>query len=158
MKENYKLLLKDITYIENYNKDELDKIDNLDKFITILNQNEREILNYHYGLKDSIIKTIEEVANKYDISIKKVKNIEKIAFRKLRILFYLNNNQVIFDPDTIVNNVESLLEIQKSYDYYYGSSKNDLGSDTTQFYKKVIEIAQKERKYNSAMQKKLTIK
>ena len=158
MKENYETLLKDSTYIKNYNKEELERIDNIDIFLDALNEKERAVIDYHYGLKDDKMKTINEIKKEFKLSKKQINNIETMAFRKLRILFYLNNNQFIYNADTIINNAKSLLEIQQSYDNYYKICNNDLGSHTTQFYKKVIEIAEKEKNSNIVKQKKLVLK
>jgi len=51
---------------------------------TKMNKRERDILNMRFGLKNDVPHTLEEVAEKFDITRERVRQIEETALRKLR--------------------------------------------------------------------------
>lgn len=59
-----------------------DRLENLIKYINVLDDKEKEILNLRYGLKDEKL-TQKEVAKKFNISRSYVSRIEKRALTKL---------------------------------------------------------------------------
>ncbi len=157
MKKNYKELIENIINKKDYDEEELNNTDNLDAFFDILSDKEISILNYHYGLQDGIKKTFEDTKNKFKIEKSIILHIEETAFRKIKLLFAINNNSFIINADGIIEKFSNLLEIQKSYDNYYKNSYSDDESATTKFYKRVIEVAEKSKELNANKEKKLTI-
>jgi RNA polymerase primary sigma factor len=50
-----------------------------------MNEREREILLLRYGLKDGISRTLGETAKYFGITRERVRQIENVAMRKLRL-------------------------------------------------------------------------
>ena len=147
MDKNYELLLKNITFEKDVSKYFFYGIEEeLEKFFYILSDDEYDILIYRYALDGSNFKTLCEVAEEFGISEEKVRNMEKMIFRKLRLLFGLNKNSFVFNPDVLIEDAGKMLEAQQFYDSYYATDKGEKESATTKYYKRVIEIAQSFKK------------
>ena len=154
MNRNYGILLKNITLMDNVDEYCFFGIeDELEKFFRILSDDEYEILKYRYGLDDDVFKSLEEVDNIYKIGVKKLQNIETMIFRKLRLLFRMNDNSFVYNSDLIIDNACELLEVQRFYDKFYETSIGDKESVTTKYYKKVIEVAESCKKKNKKVLK-----
>ena len=62
----------------------------LNKALDSLDERERSVLEYRYGLKDGNVHTLEEIGNMYGITRERVRQIESRAIRKLK---YTDDNQ-----------------------------------------------------------------
>ena len=62
----------------------------LNKALDSLDERERSVLEYRYGLKDGNIHTLEEIGNMYGITRERVRQIESRAIRRLK---YTDDNQ-----------------------------------------------------------------
>ena len=58
-----------------------------------LDEREREILRYRYGLGDVEVETLEKVGKRYDITRERVRQIQKAALEKLRERFGNDDGQ-----------------------------------------------------------------
>ena len=56
----------------------------LNKALDSLDERERSVLEYRYGLKDGNVHTLEEIGNMYGITRERVRQIESRAIRKLK--------------------------------------------------------------------------
>ena len=56
----------------------------LNKALDSLDERERSVLEYRYGLKDGNVHTLEEIGNLYGITRERVRQIESRAIRKLK--------------------------------------------------------------------------
>ena len=67
-----------------------------DRIVSLLehmNDREREILTLRYGLKDGIARTLGETAKHFGITRERVRQIEQVAKRKLRLLLTTQESQ-----------------------------------------------------------------
>ena len=62
----------------------------LNKALDSLDERERSVLEYRYGLKDGNVHTLEEIGNMYGITRERVRQIESRAIRRLK---YTDDNQ-----------------------------------------------------------------
>ena len=69
-------------------------ITDLKKYLDVLNDREKEIIIYRYGLYDNDEITQKEIAKKLNISRSYVSRIEKIALSKILREFLKNNNDI----------------------------------------------------------------
>ena len=71
-----------------------DNIDDMKKYLSVLNYREKEIITYRYGLYDTDEITQKEIAKKMGISRSYVSRIEKRALTKMLREFLKNNKDV----------------------------------------------------------------
>lgn len=71
-----------------------DSIDDMKKYLSVLNDREKEIITYRYGLYDTDEITQKEIAKKMGISRSYVSRIEKRALTKMLREFLKNNKDV----------------------------------------------------------------
>ena len=71
-----------------------DNIDDMKKYLSVLNDREKEIITYRYGLYDTDEITQKEIAKKMGISRSYVSRIEKRALTKMLREFLKNNKDV----------------------------------------------------------------
>ena len=71
-----------------------DNIDDMKKYLSVLNDREKEIITYRYGLYDTDEITQKEIAKKMGISRSYVSRIEKRALTKILREFLKNNKDV----------------------------------------------------------------
>ena len=71
-----------------------DSIDDMKKYLSVLNDREKEIITYRYGLYDTDEITQKEIAKKLGISRSYVSRIEKRALTKMLREFLKNNKDV----------------------------------------------------------------
>lgn len=79
--------IKDTIIDEKSSEDEIRQnlCDAIIRGMDLLTQRERDIINYHYGLKDNgSLKTLNEVGNKFGLTRERARQIESCAMRKLR--------------------------------------------------------------------------
>ena len=69
-----------------------DNIENLKKYLNVLNKRELKIIKMRYGLKGEEEKTQKEIADTMNISRSYVSRIEKRALIKILREFIKNNN------------------------------------------------------------------
>lgn len=144
MNKNYEILLKNIAFTDNVLEYQFDGIESeLEKFFSALDTKEQILLRYRYGLDDGKFKTIDEVAEDFKMTKKRVSQIETLIFRKLRVLFGINNNSFVFNPTKIIEDAEALLELQQFYDRFYATGEKVAESSVTKYYKKLIDISKK---------------
>ena len=70
-----------------------DNIDEMKKYLSVLNDREKEIIMYRYGLNNYDEITQKEIANKLNISRSYVSRIEKRALTKILREFLKNNKK-----------------------------------------------------------------
>ena len=71
-----------------------DSIDDMKKYLSVLNDREKEIITYRYGLYDTDEITQKEIAKKLGISRSYVSRIEKRALTKMLREFLKNNKDI----------------------------------------------------------------
>ncbi len=71
-----------------------DNIDDMKKYLSVLNDREKEIITYRYGLYDTDEITQKEIAKRMGISRSYVSRIEKRALTKILREFLKNNKDV----------------------------------------------------------------
>lgn len=71
-----------------------DNIDDMKKYLSVLNDREKEIITYRYGLYDTDEITQKEIAKRMGISRSYVSRIEKRALTKMLREFLKNNKDV----------------------------------------------------------------
>ncbi len=71
-----------------------DSIDDMKKYLSVLNDREKEIITYRYGLYDTDEITQKEIAKKMGISRSYVSRIEKRALTKMLREFLKNNKDI----------------------------------------------------------------
>ena len=139
----YKTLLQKITYYEDVSKYWFDGIEKeLDKFLKVLTHKEEIVSKYLYGFYDDTLKSYEEVGEVFGMTPEQVKGLEKVVLKKLRYVLNINNGVFIFNPDNMLYITKALLKEQQKYDDYYATSITPKESSSTQFYKRVIEVAE----------------
>lgn len=67
--------------------DEMLKSQRIESLLSNLDDREKSILIYRFGLKEEEVHTLEEVAQKFDITRERVRQIEAIALSKVRAMF-----------------------------------------------------------------------
>lgn len=68
--------------------DELTKIlqkERIDALLDMISEREKEILNLRFGLKDGVSRTLGETAKRFNITRERVRQIEVVAMRKLKL-------------------------------------------------------------------------
>lgn len=56
----------------------------IEQLLSVLNKREREIIENYYGLNDMKELTLAEIGEKYNLSIERVRQINKTSFKKIR--------------------------------------------------------------------------
>jgi RNA polymerase primary sigma factor len=57
----------------------------LNEALDVLDEREREILSLRFGLNDEPAKTLEEVGERFDLTRERIRQIQEIALKKLRV-------------------------------------------------------------------------
>ncbi len=68
------------------NVNEIFRSERVEKLLCKMNLREREILELRFGLKDGEIYTLNEAAKRFNITRERVRQIEAVALKKLRVL------------------------------------------------------------------------
>ncbi|MFZ5802622.1 MAG: sigma-70 family RNA polymerase sigma factor [Candidatus Omnitrophota bacterium] len=74
--------------------EEILKSERLRKLLERLDEREKTILVYRFGLGDAEIETLEEVAQRFKITRERVRQIESVALSKIRAMFIAENDPI----------------------------------------------------------------
>ena len=74
--------------------DEIFKSERITNLLDKMNPREREIIELRFGLKDGEVHTLNEAAQIFNITRERVRQIEAVALKKLRILMDLQDKKI----------------------------------------------------------------